>query len=88
MARRTYWHPEPEQTKVGVKDDKAVYIPVETRIRLLLRVPPELAIPNSAAGDEWEPALREAVAASMLGIGIDGYVVDCVAVQEFEPGNP
>jgi hypothetical protein len=82
--------PEPVQTIVGEKDGKAIYIPVEAKIRFLVHVPE--AILAEKTNEEitsayWEKALREAAANAVLGTVAEGYDIAVVALTELEPSH-
>lgn len=86
------------ETIVGEKDDAAVYIPVEAKIRLLLRCPARIAKAGQAIDPaDFEPRLRQEAANALVGLGVgdgsvglgvgEGFTVDVACVQEFQPGG-
>ena len=77
------------QTISGEKDLAAIYVPMETTIRVLLRVPESVS--GGKTGDfdasAIEEPIRQACAAALAGTEAQGFVVDVAAILEFEPGG-
>ncbi len=87
----TFGRPRPQEpySVAGEKDDAAVYLPLETRVRVLVRVPGHLANANTELDPiVFEVALREACAAALVGARTaDGFAVETAAVERFAPGG-
>lgn len=79
-----------EQTISGEKDDRAVYIVLETTVRLLLRVPDRIS-GGTAGGDvqpsDFEVPIRQECASALVGLEANGFTVDLATVAEFQPGD-
>lgn len=72
-----------EYSDAGQIDPERVYVGLQARVRLLVRVPSALARPGHDLPGDFEPALREAVAQRLAGLTSGWSVVDYVAVEQF-----
>lgn len=77
------------QTIAGEKDLAALYLPLETTMRVLLRVPESVSGGKTGDVDPavFEETTRKACAAALVGVEAQGFVVDVAAILEFEPGG-
>lgn len=64
---------EPNDTVIGM----------QTRLRLVIRVPSSLGKPGQDMPADFEPAIRQAVADALVGLKSGWATVQYVAVEEF-----
>jgi hypothetical protein len=67
----------------GEIDKERTYIGMQTRLRLVVRVPAPLARPGADLPGDFEPAIRQAVADALAGLTSGWSTVDYVAVEQF-----
>lgn len=67
----------------GVIVGDQTYIGMQTRLRIVVRVPAPLGKPGADLPGDFEPALRQAVADAVVGLAVSGLEVDYVAVEAF-----
>lgn len=68
----------------GVIVGDQTYIGMQTRLRLVVRVPAPTAKPGADLPADFEPAIRQAVADALLDLEAGGMTVDYVAVEQFD----
>ena len=59
------------------------YVAMQTRLRLVVRVPAPLAKPGEDLPLDFEPAVRQAVADALVDLKSGWSTVDYVAVEQF-----
>lgn len=68
----------------GVIVSDLTYVAMQTRLRIVVRVPTTLAKAGADLPCDFEPALRQAVADALEGLKVGAFEVDYVAVECFE----
>lgn len=91
MTSYTFGGPEllrkPVQTCTGTKEDTAIYLVLETTVRMAVRVPEVFARPGgNTSPDVFEERLREACAEALIGVEANGFRAELVCVQQFVDG--
>lgn len=59
------------------------YVGMQTRLRIVVRVPAPLGRPGQDLPGDFELALRQAVADALVGLTSGWFTVDYVAVEQF-----
>lgn len=67
----------------GKIDPERTYVGMQTRLRLVVRVPAPLAKPGADLPADFEPALRQAVADALVGLTSGWSTVDYCAIEQF-----
>lgn len=68
----------------GVILSDQTYVGMQTRLRLVVRVPAPQAKPGGDLPADFEPAIRQAVANALEDLTVNGMTVDYVAVEQFD----
>lgn len=68
----------------GVIVGDQTYVGMQTRLRLVVRVPAPLAQPGADLPSDFEPSIRQAVADALVDLTAGRLTVDYVAVERFE----
>ena len=76
--------PSPPQTIVGEIPQDKIVVPLITRIKVVARVPDDIAADGGDLSPDFEPPFRKAIADALVGLESGGFTVVSVAVEQFE----
>lgn len=82
----TFGKPRPAlpQTIAGEVPPTEIVLSLLTRVKLVVCVPGDLARAGEDTPPDFEPGLRAAVAAALVGTEAGGFAVRSAAVEQFE----
>ena len=67
----------------GKIDRERTYVAMQTRVRIVVRVPAPLGKPGADLPGDFEPTIRQDIADRMVGLTSGDLIVDYVAVEQF-----
>lgn len=76
--------PAPPYSSAGEFKSEPCVLSLETRIKVVVRVPVDQANVDGELSPDFEPKVRQAIADALVGVESEGFVVLYGAVEQFE----
>jgi hypothetical protein len=74
----------PPHTGAGEFKSEPCVVSFQTRLKVVVRVPAEVATVGGDLPSDFEPHLRKAIAEALVGVDAEGFTVVYAAVEQFE----